>query len=156
MENRICEELREFNKIYKEFDDLWHETALHIGLSDSAFDILYSVYCLGDGCLQRDICALSFGRKQTHQFGDPETGERRAAPNETGKREGDAYIFDGSGEYICETKGGTFGGDRRQRLEGDAARRETGTDPADKTVCGPLSCKNKEADCKSCNGRGLI
>ena len=65
MENRICEELREFNKIYKEFDDLWHETALHIGLSDSAFDILYSVYCLGDGCLQRDICALSFGRKQT-------------------------------------------------------------------------------------------
>lgn len=65
MEDRICEELREFNKIYKEFDDLWHETALHIGLSDSAFDILYSVYCLGDGCLQRDICALSFGRKQT-------------------------------------------------------------------------------------------
>ncbi len=65
MENRICEEMREFNKIYKEFDDLWHETALHIGLSDSAFDILYSVYCIGDGCLQRDICALSFGRKQT-------------------------------------------------------------------------------------------
>lgn len=65
MEDRVCDELREFNKIYKEFDDLWHETALHIGVSDSAFDILYSVYCLGDGCLQRDICALSFGRKQT-------------------------------------------------------------------------------------------
>lgn len=65
MEDKVCDELREFNKIYKEFDDLWHETALHIGLSDSAFDILYSVYCLGDGCLQRDICALSFGRKQT-------------------------------------------------------------------------------------------
>ncbi len=65
MEDRVCDELREFNRIYKEFDDLWHETALHIGLSDSAFDILYSVYCLGDGCLQRDICALSFGRKQT-------------------------------------------------------------------------------------------
>ncbi len=62
MENRICEELREFNKIYKEFDDLWHETALHIGLSDSAFDILYSVYCLGDGCLQRDICAFQVVR----------------------------------------------------------------------------------------------
>lgn len=65
MEERACDELREFNKIYKGFDDLWHETALHIGLSDSAFDILYSVYCLGDGCLQKDICALSFGRKQT-------------------------------------------------------------------------------------------
>lgn len=65
MEDKVCDELREFNKIYKEFDDLWHETALHIGLSDSAFDILYSVHCLGDGCLQRDICALSFGRKQT-------------------------------------------------------------------------------------------
>lgn len=65
MEDRVCDELREFNKIYKEFDDLWHETALNIGLSDSAFDILYSVHCLGDGCLQRDICALSFGRKQT-------------------------------------------------------------------------------------------
>ena len=44
----------EFNHLYKELDDLYHEAALNTSLSDSAFDILYGIFMLGDGCLQRD------------------------------------------------------------------------------------------------------
>ena len=40
--------IREFNRLYKELDDLYHNLAL-----------------LGDGCLQRDICDLSYISKQT-------------------------------------------------------------------------------------------
>ena len=51
--------IREFNRLYKELDDLYHNLALRQGLSDSASIILYALYLLGDGCLQRDICDLS-------------------------------------------------------------------------------------------------
>lgn len=45
-----------FNHIYKEFNEIYHEATLKMGLSDSAFDILYSIVDLGDGCSQSDIC----------------------------------------------------------------------------------------------------
>lgn len=57
--------LCEFNRIYKEFNDIYHEAALKMGLSNSAFDIFYAIYELGDGCLQRDICQATFIPKQT-------------------------------------------------------------------------------------------
>lgn len=61
----ISKPLLEFNKFYKELNDLYHETALNAGLSESSFDILYSVFELGDGCLQSDIQKISFLPKQT-------------------------------------------------------------------------------------------
>ena len=45
-------ELKEFNMLYKEVDELYHRIALEIGLSDSAFFILYSIAEFGDVCLQ--------------------------------------------------------------------------------------------------------
>ncbi len=61
----ISPELDEFNHIFQEFDDIFHDIALHLGLSDSAFTILYDIFWLGDGCLQRDICQTSHISKQT-------------------------------------------------------------------------------------------
>lgn len=58
-------ELKEYNRIYKALDELYHEIALKIGLSDSAFTILYMMCEIGDGCMQKDICNLSFISKQT-------------------------------------------------------------------------------------------
>lgn len=55
----------EYNHLYKEFDDIYHDAALNASLSDSAFDILYGIFELGDGCLQRDICKTSCIPKQT-------------------------------------------------------------------------------------------
>ena len=48
-------ESREFNRMYKEVDELYHEVALKSGLSDTSFLVLFSIVELGDGCLQIDI-----------------------------------------------------------------------------------------------------
>ena len=58
-------ESREFNRMYKEVDELYHEVALKSGLSDTSFLVLFSIVELGDGCLQKDICYEAFANKQT-------------------------------------------------------------------------------------------
>lgn len=57
--------LREYNRIYKEVNDIYHDVATKFGLSNSAFDILYTICEMGDGCLQRDVCNATFIPKQT-------------------------------------------------------------------------------------------
>lgn len=65
MELQPSKELKEFNLIFKEMDDLYHDIALKLGLSDSAFIILYTICTIGDGCLQKDICNTAYISKQT-------------------------------------------------------------------------------------------
>ena len=40
--------LREYNRIYKEVNDIYREIAARFGLSNSAFDILYTICEVGD------------------------------------------------------------------------------------------------------------
>ena len=61
----ISNPLKEFNRIYKKTNEIYYDIALRLGLSDSAFDILYSISELGDGCLQKDICNATCIPKQT-------------------------------------------------------------------------------------------
>lgn len=61
----ISNPLKEFNRIYKKTNEIYHDIALRLGLFDSAFDILYSISELGDGCLQKDICNATCIPKQT-------------------------------------------------------------------------------------------
>lgn len=56
---------QEFNLLYKEMNDLYHEYAVSKQLSDSAQMVLYTICELGDGCLQKDICDRCFLTKQT-------------------------------------------------------------------------------------------
>ena len=65
MEQRQERTLREYNSLYRLSNELYHDAALAMGLSDSAFDILYCLHDLGDGCLQKDICEASYLSKQT-------------------------------------------------------------------------------------------
>lgn len=65
MENKQGQELREFSSSYKELDDLYHTIAWKQGLSDSAFEILYTVCVLGDGCSQKDICEWAYVSRKT-------------------------------------------------------------------------------------------
>lgn len=58
-------ELKEFNSLYKEMDEIYHRIALELGLSDSAFFIMYSIAEFGDGCLQKDIAEQYFISKKT-------------------------------------------------------------------------------------------
>lgn len=60
MQNQQGKELKEFNRIYREMDGLYHMLALHANLSDSAMFILYALAEMGGGCLQKDIAA-SYG-----------------------------------------------------------------------------------------------
>lgn len=57
--------LMEYNRMYKEFNGLYHEMAQKMGISNSIFDILYAICELGDGCRQKDICSATFIPKQT-------------------------------------------------------------------------------------------
>ena len=58
-------ELKMFNQLYREIDEIYHSIAVKMELSDSAFHIFYTIYDLGDGCLQRDICNITSISKQT-------------------------------------------------------------------------------------------
>ena len=57
--------LRESNGLYQSYDDICHDIALAAGMSVTAFQILYYLLENGDGCLQRDICAITYTSKQT-------------------------------------------------------------------------------------------
>ncbi|WP_080797981.1 MarR family winged helix-turn-helix transcriptional regulator [Arabiibacter massiliensis] len=65
MDARTTRANREYNNLYRRSNELYHHVATKMGLSDSAFDILYALDDLGDGCLQKDVCAASGMTKQT-------------------------------------------------------------------------------------------
>ena len=65
MTERTRELLRELKRGDQELNEMYHEIAVRMGISDSVFAILYAVYDLGDGCLQKDICREMFLNKQT-------------------------------------------------------------------------------------------
>lgn len=57
--------LKEYNRIFREINLIYQETAQSLGLSHSAFDIYYAICQLGDGCRQKDIADHTFPSKQT-------------------------------------------------------------------------------------------
>ncbi len=57
--------MREFNRIFKECNHIYHDIALKLELSDSGFNILYTLCEIGDGCLQKNICEATLLSKQT-------------------------------------------------------------------------------------------
>ena len=65
MEFKENKYLKEYNLYYHQFEDLYHQIALHAKISDSTLTILHSLVELGDGCLQKDICNLYYTSKQT-------------------------------------------------------------------------------------------
>ena len=68
MKSKQNRALKEFDSLYKMIDDVYHEIALSMHLTDSAFLILYCLLELGDGCSQKDICKLYSISKQTSEF----------------------------------------------------------------------------------------
>lgn len=50
--------LKEYNRIFREINLIYQETAQSLGLSHSAFDIYYAICQLGDGCRQKDIADI--------------------------------------------------------------------------------------------------
>lgn len=57
--------LARFNSIYRRSDQLYHDIALRLGLSDSAFEVLYALAFYGESCTQQQICTCVYLSKQT-------------------------------------------------------------------------------------------
>lgn len=57
--------LRRFNRLIGEINAVYHDIASHFGLSDSAFQIIYTLYVEDGSCQLRDICSFSGLTKQT-------------------------------------------------------------------------------------------
>ena len=55
MNHILSEDLKENNRLYREMDGLYHELCVKIGLSDSAFLILYSIVETEGKCSQKEI-----------------------------------------------------------------------------------------------------
>lgn len=65
MDARMEHANREYNNLFRLGNELYHNVAARMELSDSAFDILYALDELGEGCLQKDVCATASMTKQT-------------------------------------------------------------------------------------------
>lgn len=55
----------ELRRLNKEIRSLYQKAAEQAGLAESEFEILRTVWELGDGCSQSDICRCTFLKKQT-------------------------------------------------------------------------------------------
>lgn len=65
MKITLSNELRHFNALSAEIDNLYHEAASLLGLSDSALYLFYSLAEVGEGIAQHDICTLFGLSRQT-------------------------------------------------------------------------------------------
>lgn len=66
MSNTEYNDLRiQYNSLFKEMTDIYHNIALKLEISDSAFLILYAIVELGCGCTQKDIAQMYYMSKQT-------------------------------------------------------------------------------------------
>ena len=54
-----------FNHVNKEIIDIYHDVSTCFQMSHSMFEIFYSIFELGEGCRQKDICTVCFLSKQT-------------------------------------------------------------------------------------------
>lgn len=56
---------QEFLRLEHQIDGFYHKLAAKMGLSDSAFQVLWSIVELGGCCTQRDVCRQFLISKQT-------------------------------------------------------------------------------------------
>ena len=86
----------QYMHLYKEMDASYYALSCAQQLVPSEMDIYYAITVLGDGCRQRDICALALSRKQTIKDGKAGTA---AAGVWKGQRK--AYLSDSVRSKKC-------------------------------------------------------
>lgn len=65
MKTELDRRRRELSRLYRELETVSHEISREMGLSDSAFLILYSILDMGEGCLQKEIANQYSASPQT-------------------------------------------------------------------------------------------
>lgn len=61
----VSREMRRYNHLMGEIEAVYHDISWKMELSDSAMQILYTIYYNGAGCLLQDICRQTGLSKQT-------------------------------------------------------------------------------------------
>ncbi len=96
-------ELREYIALYHEIDNFFHEIALKIGISDSAFFVFYTLLEIGEGCLQKDICEVNMISKQTIHSAIRKLEKEEMLYIEQGKKEKRIYLTE-KGKIFVDQK----------------------------------------------------
>lgn len=65
MKDQLSQQLALLNQNDKMLNDLYHNYAVSINLSDTAFWIIYITWTQGDGCTQKELCELWSYSRQT-------------------------------------------------------------------------------------------
>ena len=61
----ISKDMKRFNHLIGEIEAVYHEVSWKQGLSDSVFEVLYTICNYGDSCMLKDICHNCGLSKQT-------------------------------------------------------------------------------------------
>lgn len=104
MDTRSGHEFAEYNRLYKEMDELYHSIALKSNLSDSAFNIFYTLCEFGNGCLQKDICNVAYTSKQTINSSIKNLEKAGYIRLEPGKGRDKLLFLTPAGEQLVEEK----------------------------------------------------
>lgn len=65
MSELLREQLMQLNRLYKEGNERYYETAAQLGISSSALMILYGLCHAGRPCTQKELCDTWYLKKQT-------------------------------------------------------------------------------------------
>lgn len=96
------QELKKFNRLYKEIDEVYHALSLRMGLSDSAFMILYALAEYGDNCLQKDISQYYCISRQTINSSIKKLEAQGFLTLEKGKRREQHIHLTSAGQQLME------------------------------------------------------
>ena len=100
----LRKEMKELNYLYREIDRIYHEISMKVGLSDSAFMILYAIAELGDGCLQKDIADIYLFSRQTINSSIQKLQEKEILQLTKGKRRDMHISITEKGKKLLEEK----------------------------------------------------
>ena len=95
--------LAQIDRFYQETDEIYHQAARKAGLSDSAFDILYSLM-LEDGLTQKQLCERGFTAKQTVSSSVWRLAERGLAMPEKGSERNAPIWLTAAGRAVVEAR----------------------------------------------------
>ena len=104
MELQFCPALQKLNRLYREWDGLYHAMALRAGLSDSAFVIFYALAELGEGCRQKEIAEQYSLSRQTISSSIRRLEKERYLYLKPGKRRDMHIYLTDAGRQIVKEK----------------------------------------------------
>lgn len=104
MEHIESRRLERFEVLCNEIDGVYHNIAVKLGLSDSAYEILSVIWNIGEGCCQTDICRYICMNKQTVNSSVKQLVKKGVIYFRAGKGRESGIFFTEAGRAFAEKK----------------------------------------------------